>query len=307
MSELGEAGSIERGRGVLRAVVATAAIVSLTFGGALAANADTALPPVGAGVQPDPLTVVSESGLLLDEAAVASANLAVPLTGMMPATPNARPVTITPLVDAPSRTDAETGALVHTSDDYGVVTGVGASGTNASFIVLQNADAPTEYRFQIDSGTTMQLNDDGSATVFDEGHAVNYFSAPWAVDANGIDLPTHYSVEGDVLVQHIDTTGAAFPVVADPTSECGIGWCSVYFNRTETKAIADGTAIGGAYIVAGCALVNPIVGAVCTVGVGVLAGTATTFYNDGNCLGINFSPVFGWVPFSEPRGTAHCR
>lgn len=42
--------------------------------------------------------------------------------------------------------------------------------------------------------------------------------APWAVDALGRDLPTHYELDGDVLIQKIETSSeTAFPVTADPS------------------------------------------------------------------------------------------
>lgn len=40
--------------------------------------------------------------------------------------------------------------------------------------------------------------------------------APWAVDAAGQSLPTEYRVEGDTVVQVVDTSDAVFPVVSDP-------------------------------------------------------------------------------------------
>ncbi|MEA5455521.1 DUF2599 domain-containing protein [Sinomonas sp. JGH33] len=44
------------------------------------------------------------------------------------------------------------------------------------------------------------------------------FSAPWAKDANGAKVATHYEVRSDGLAQIIEHRGAnvAYPVVADP-------------------------------------------------------------------------------------------
>ncbi|MBO1751095.1 hypothetical protein J4G33_04685 [Actinotalea sp. BY-33] len=43
-------------------------------------------------------------------------------------------------------------------------------------------------------------------------------AVPWAVDADGVPLPTYYSVEGSTVVQTVETTtDTAFPVVADPS------------------------------------------------------------------------------------------
>lgn len=59
-------------------------------------------------------------------------------------------------------------------------------------------------------------------------------SAPWAYDATGKALPTSFTISGDTITQHVDATGAVFPVVADPHYTWG--WISgtVYFNKTET-------------------------------------------------------------------------
>jgi hypothetical protein len=45
---------------------------------------------------------------------------------------------------------------------------------------------------------------------------VGGFLDPWSVDANGEVLPTRYEVDGESLIQVVDTENAAFPVVADP-------------------------------------------------------------------------------------------
>ncbi|WP_245993465.1 DUF2599 domain-containing protein [Xylanimonas allomyrinae] len=51
-----------------------------------------------------------------------------------------------------------------------------------------------------------------------EDHVVGGFSSPWAKDANGMDVPTHYEIQDGALVQYVDHMGSdvAYPVVADP-------------------------------------------------------------------------------------------
>jgi len=44
---------------------------------------------------------------------------------------------------------------------------------------------------------------------------------PWAADADGKELPTSYTVKGNLLTQNVDLTGATFPVVADPSVQLG--------------------------------------------------------------------------------------
>jgi hypothetical protein len=47
-------------------------------------------------------------------------------------------------------------------------------------------------------------------------------ATPWAVDANGQQLPTEFVYGDGVLTQVVDTTDAAFPVVSDPLPLVGI-------------------------------------------------------------------------------------
>lgn len=52
---------------------------------------------------------------------------------------------------------------------------------------------------------------------------VGAFMTPWSVDANGQTLDTHFELQGATLVQVVDTTDAAFPVVFDPVPLVIIG------------------------------------------------------------------------------------
>jgi hypothetical protein len=107
-----------------------------------------------------------------------------------------------------------------------------ASGAIRTSVTIAGPGSPNQFRFPVslDSGSSLQLRDDGSVTVSSEvsyldetGDAttrtlVTSTIAPaWAVDADGKAVPTRYSLEGDTLVQHVDLTATtAFPVVADP-------------------------------------------------------------------------------------------
>jgi hypothetical protein len=110
------------------------------------------------------------------------------------------------------------------------------------------------------------------------------------VDADGTSLPTSYEVLGESLVQHVDTTGATYPVVADPNLTFGL-WNSaygpgVYLNLTgfEIKAYASVIiAAGGAALLATCvlakvpvqirSLLQLLCGAVGTPTIGTVLGT----------------------------------
>lgn len=115
-----------------------------------------------------------------------------------------------------------------------------ADGTVA---ILQDADVALEGAEEVDpsilSGILPQPDaldgastDDSASNVADEPSkdeasrdgpvVLASFAAPWSVDANGVELPTRYEVVGTSLVQVVDTTGAAFPVVSDPLPLVGI-------------------------------------------------------------------------------------
>ncbi|MEI4741772.1 glycohydrolase toxin TNT-related protein [Rhodococcus erythropolis] len=69
-------------------------------------------------------------------------------------------------------------------------------------------------------GGHMSVNPDGTVTVFDaDGNLVSTIDAPWAYDANGTPIPTHYEIRDGQLVQVVDTAGIEnilYPILADP-------------------------------------------------------------------------------------------
>ncbi|MDZ7914315.1 MAG: hypothetical protein U5O16_21140 [Rhodococcus sp. (in: high G+C Gram-positive bacteria)] len=69
-------------------------------------------------------------------------------------------------------------------------------------------------------GGHMSVNPDGTVTVFDaDGNPVSTIDAPWAYDANGTPIPTHYEIRDGQLVQVVDTAGIEnilYPILADP-------------------------------------------------------------------------------------------
>jgi hypothetical protein len=62
----------------------------------------------------------------------------------------------------------------------------------------------------------------GSLDVRDpQGRLMSRIDAPWALDANGRELPTRYVIDGRSVRQLVDTRGAAYPVVIDPSVQGG--------------------------------------------------------------------------------------
>lgn len=272
--------------------------------------------PASAESSFDPLGLVNAKGLLgvappaspgNDQPALGTQDVAAELFR------HVEPITITPVSSGQASAAPDgTVVVIDSSGDFGFVTGINNTGTNASYVVLSGADAPTSHSFTISHGNEvieLVLNADGTVTVTDgAGNFVNYFSAPWAIDASGNALATWYEVDGDVITQHINTSNARFPVIADPSAECGIGWCSVYFNRSETHDIATAglAALGGA--VAACAAGGPLVVAVCTIGAAAIGATAIYADNHNQCVGVVAygiaPPAAGWNPFVH--SDVHC-
>jgi hypothetical protein len=116
----------------------------------------------------------------------------------------------------------------------------------ATVITLKNAAAPTKYDFTLHLPQTDRavLIPDGRVLVAaPDGTILGAFQQPWAKDATGRSLDTKYVLSGSVLSQIIDTSGAVFPVTADPHYTWG--WISgtIYFNKAETKLMAVGASV----------------------------------------------------------------
>ena len=144
--------------------------------------------------------------------------------------------------------------------------------------VLHDSASPTEFSYPLSGGTAL-LREDGGIDIVDAGDGQSQqilaaVDAPWATDAAGNDVPTHYELNGDSIVQVVaPTPTTVFPVVADPKVSYGTG---VYFSFTkaEMHAMVLGAqtiiAVGGN---ATCAVygkkvasipgVNAVVGYVC--------------------------------------------
>jgi len=140
-------------------------------------------------------------------------------------------------------------------------------------VVIADAGEPTRYDYDLGEGVSIEINSDGSATAValdtindpqtgaksQVERIVGDVQAPWAVDASGANIPTHYEAHGSVLTQVVDhaVSSAHYPVVADPTfDQPNIFQYRIRFNRAETATIAS----GGAGVIAslGCGAMLPV-------------------------------------------------
>jgi hypothetical protein len=163
-------------------------------------------------------------------------------------------------------------------------------------------DVPKSRSIAIAGGGYLLVEADGKVT--------GAIAAPWAKDATGRSLPTRYTLEGTTLVQDTDTTGAQFPVVADP--RLTYGW-SVYLNMWGYELRAWGVTLvgaGGATLVVSCATLGrlpspliPIASVICgAVGASLpkVFAAMVDFYQhadiDNNaCYQMNLNEVSGIV------------
>ncbi|OSP08769.1 hypothetical protein B7W94_03790 [Microbacterium sp. LEMMJ01] len=121
------------------------------------------------------------------------------------------------------------------------------------FSAILSAPPAKSPEWNFESGTHLLLLEDGSVSVSDADGFLGGIDAPWAIDAAGQSLPTHYEISGSTLTQIVDTTGANFPVVADPTVQFFGPYIQVHLNKAESR-----TAIGGYAACAGVLSKSPV-------------------------------------------------
>lgn len=75
-----------------------------------------------------------------------------------------------------------------------------------------NGEFTAEHQLLIDQLEPLEI------VSHEEDRTIAVIDAPWAVDANGIELDTHYEIDGHSLIQKVEVTDdTAFPVTADPS------------------------------------------------------------------------------------------
>lgn len=182
-------------------------------------------------------------------------------------------------------------------------------------LVIPNADAPSTYDFdiQVPEGTEAEYRTDGGITLVrpaatQQGEpqadtVIADINAPWAVDANGIEIPTSYSFDGATLTQTIDLSAVtAFPVVADPKVDWMGYFVRLTYSKAETRNMRDQGIIIGAIVGAGATIaaaagpaapaIIAAVYAASTVAVGVIAATASNAVGDGKCLQLDIPSMY---------------
>ncbi|GAA3334796.1 hypothetical protein HP467_06960 [Curtobacterium albidum] len=111
-------------------------------------------------------------------------------------------------------------SVVQDADDTAYVQPTGQGVRLLSYDTSATGALTHDYSFDFAVPVTSETEADGALLFRDAttGISVGTVSAPWAVDAAGKTLPTHYQWHGGVLTQTVDADPATttFPVLADP-------------------------------------------------------------------------------------------
>lgn len=171
---------------------------------------------------------------------------------------------------------------------------------------IANAQSPTKYKYELDMPSDATITDLGGglfAVVDGQGNPVVVALPAWAVDAEGVRVPTHYALEDGALVQYVNHTDVdvAYPVVADPQFEWLGPLPTVKLTRSETynmrysampAKLALCVSLGG---VAGVALAAP-----CALSIAALSVRAGDIYASGKCLRVVIGPgILGAMDYKD--------
>jgi hypothetical protein len=166
-------------------------------------------------------------------------------------------------------------------------------------LTVLNHGSTAKFVLSLPAGTTLHATSTGGFLALNRAaQAMGMIAAPWAVDARGKLLPTRYTADGKVIVQSVDTRGAVYPIVADPSFHWYWDGVVITLSWADQMAVAE----GGLTVLAPMLLASgfgwPLVWTVAW-----LSGWAGIYAAHDECY-------WFWVPFSNPLkttwGTYHC-
>ena len=232
--------------------------------GALDSGAsDSVGPDSGA---PDSVGPHGASGSAADQAGAQATTATVTVKAGLSVTAGSNVVRMRPVIGAAPSGGSTGGSALSPSGlavygngaDSAFALSTAKTGANAGYVVIAAATAPTVYQFQltVDGGPAgLRLAAGGVVDVLDgAGTVVNSLAPAWAKSADGTEVPTSYSVAGNILTQTVEHSGASYPVVADPLIRCDGLWCTALLSRAETRQVASGSFAPGAL----CAWFGPV-------------------------------------------------
>ena len=180
-----------------------------------------------------------------------------------------------------------------------------------AFVTIDDSSAAHSYPFPL-SGDVARVDEDtdGGLILYDAaGAEIGSVGVPWATDANGASVPTHFNVVGTTVTQVVEfETDTAFPVVADPAVHLHWTTFTVELYPKDQRVLAAGAiAVGVPAIVAAVCSPLPVTEPVCAGAGRGLAATLATY------VALSFHPhchlnlSFYYVPFHFDRWwTSQC-
>lgn len=129
------------------------------------------------------------------------------------------------------RVDGDTIAYPNIDKDTDLVVNPTANGME-TFDQLRSPDAPEaqQFDFKLPPGAHLRKTEQGAVQVLDAGKVKLTVSPPVATDAQGQDVPSALSVEGDsmtITTRHRDRS-VAYPVLVDPLYTATDDWACAY-------------------------------------------------------------------------------
>lgn len=97
------------------------------------------------------------------------------------------------------------------------------STTDGATQIINTLSEPVDsHSFPIETelplGSTWRKAENGSLSLIDSNNEhLMFIDEPWSIDAAGKKASNEFSIDGDTITQHVDTSAAVFPVVSDPS------------------------------------------------------------------------------------------
>ncbi len=219
----------------MRPTVATVATAVLLFASVGPAGAAEATPSDNldaiAAVAPQVLSTAAnvttaEEGVNVIASTVGETSIKIPgdpAAGIEVQTTAGEHVTIgLPFATAADHALVEQSGVVSFDNNNGSVTVpvVTENGGITINTIIDGPAAPQQYAYSLELPVGARLTKVGEQVLLTAsgGEEIGLIDAPWALDANGNPVATHYEVNDTTLTQVVEhDAGAAYPVVADPT------------------------------------------------------------------------------------------
>jgi hypothetical protein len=260
-----------------------------------AAEAVAAVSPGGSGVIPAP-TLSGDLEAEIDGSTIlipASSDGAVAIVGAE----STLSVSLPAGLDVSEPSVSPDGSVVYNAIDpssASLVVQAREDGSVSIQTVLGSPDAPLSYTYTVGKDLTLQSTDDGGIDLLadtDTGSiTVGHIKSPWAFDAQGIAVDTHYTVGETTFTQVIKPTDHAnYPIVADPTYGHSYLIPTAYLNKKETKSAGDLT--GLTVICAAIGLFAAPLGVLCAANTTTLSSSARKINANRKCMKILLGPL----------------